>query len=116
MNHLAQICIPVNEVHSHKLFSPHLWEVEYQHQKECFVPCWENKSFLARHTFCRWVDVRLLDWLFFIYTIAQLKRKEAENSVVLEKIVSDHFTSNLAVLLMVVCTGLGAMGMCSVMQ
>lgn len=46
-----------------------------------------------------------------------MKPKEAENNVVLEKIVSvDHFTSNLAILLMIVCTGLGATGMYSVMQ
>lgn len=61
--------------------------------------------------------MRLLEWFFFIYTTAQLKPKEAENNVVLEKIVSvDHFTSNLAILLVIVCTGLGATGMYSVMQ
>lgn len=50
-------------------------------------------------------------FVFFIYTIAQLKPKEAENAVVLEKNVSvDHFTSNLAILLMIVCAALGATG------
>lgn len=53
-------------------------------------------------------------FIFFIYTIAQLKTKEAENGGVLEKIVSvDHFTSNLAILLVIVCTALGATGMYS---
>lgn len=50
-------------------------------------------------------------FIFFMYTIAQLKPKEAKNGVVLEKIISvDHFTSNLAVLLVILCTALGAMG------
>lgn len=50
-------------------------------------------------------------FVFFIYTTAQLKPKEAENAVVLEKNISvDHFTSNLAILLMMVCAALGATG------
>lgn len=50
-------------------------------------------------------------FVVFIYTIAQLKPKEAENAVVLWKNVSvDHFTSNLAILLVIVCAALGAPG------
>lgn len=56
-------------------------------------------------------------FIFFIYTIAQLKAKEAENGIVLEKIISvDHFISNLAVLIMIVCTALGATGIYGVMH
>lgn len=49
-------------------------------------------------------------FVFFIYTIAQLKPKEAENAVVLKNVSVDHFTSNLAILLMIVCAALGATG------
>lgn len=53
-------------------------------------------------------------FVFFIYTIAQLKPKEAANAVVLEKNASvDRFTPNLAILLVIVCTALGAMDMYS---
>lgn len=56
-------------------------------------------------------------FIFFIYTIAQLKAKEVENGIVLEKIVSvDHFISNLAVFLVIVCTALRATGMYSVVH
>lgn len=53
-------------------------------------------------------------FIFFIYRIAQLKPKEVENGVVLEQNISvDHSTYNLAILLVIVCTALGAMDMYS---
>lgn len=62
VNHLAEICIPMNEIHSHKCISP-ICGVQYQHQKKCFVPHSENESFLAGQS----LQVSRWNVLFFLY-------------------------------------------------